>query len=440
MATICSICCENYNNTSRKIVRCPYCEHESCTSCVKRFILESTSEPHCMTCRHEWSIDFIDESLNKMFRITSLKKHREQILFEKEVALLPTTQIIVERRRRCDEIKQQCADLAGKKLEIDKEIQKLNRTYYDLLYKKGPEERREFTKSCPAQDCRGFLSTQWKCGLCGCSVCPDCHEVIQGQKSEHKCDPNTLESVKLISTECRQCPNKTCGTLIYKIDGCDQMFCTSCHIAFSWRTGHIENGPIHNPHYYEWQRQNNGGIAPRVAGDVPHCTILPLYHAFLSLIRKHYTLAEVKKLSDLHRFLNHVHYYVMPGYAPAHNEHNSNEDLRIKYLMNEITKDDFKKKLQIREKRKQKNRAIHQVLDVFMAVCIELINKVNHGSTKIELQAEVFDMISRITAYCNDQLKKLSRRFDCMVNIIDDTKLEMNKYRYKASDDGSFVL
>ena len=27
-------------------------------------------------------------------------------------------------------------------------------------------ERKAFIKRCPADDCRGFLSSQWKCGLC----------------------------------------------------------------------------------------------------------------------------------------------------------------------------------------------------------------------------------------------------------------------------------
>jgi hypothetical protein len=45
------------------------------------------------------------------------------------------------------------------------------------------------------------------------------------------------------------------------------MWCTQCHTGFSWRRGTIENR-VHNPHYYEWQRQNGGGRAPRNVGDL----------------------------------------------------------------------------------------------------------------------------------------------------------------------------
>ena len=40
--------------------------------------------------------------------------------------------------------------------------------------KKDDEKKNEFIRPCPHPDCRGFLSTQLKCGLCekyGCSSC-----------------------------------------------------------------------------------------------------------------------------------------------------------------------------------------------------------------------------------------------------------------------------
>ena len=115
------------------------------------------------------------------------------------------------------------------------------------------------------------MSSQWKWGICKKFGCHKCHEVIGMKKDDpHECDEDTVKTVAAIKTDTRPCPK--CHCPIYKISGCDQMWCTQCQTPFSWRTGRIVNGTIHNPHYHHWMRQNGGGIqqpGARLCGGLP---------------------------------------------------------------------------------------------------------------------------------------------------------------------------
>ena len=77
-------------------------------------------------------------------------------------------------------------------------------------------EKRAFVKACPVTDCRGFLSTHWKCGICDVKVCNKCHDPMVIEP--HVCDADKVASVKLISAESKPCPK--CGTAISRTFGC----------------------------------------------------------------------------------------------------------------------------------------------------------------------------------------------------------------------------
>ena len=84
----------------------------------------------------------------------------------------------------------------------------------------------------------------------------------------------------MLRKETKNCP--VCAATIYKISGCYQMFCTQCKIAFSWKTGEIEKGVIHNPHFYQYQREAGQNI--RNPQEVP-CGGIPEYYTFRLRVR-----------------------------------------------------------------------------------------------------------------------------------------------------------
>ena len=97
MDTCCSVCCNKFNKTINKKVTCPFCQFESCKTCLQKYILSIFDNPHCMNCKNEIDREFIDSSCTNRFRNIDYKTHLENILFEKEKARMPETQPEVER-------------------------------------------------------------------------------------------------------------------------------------------------------------------------------------------------------------------------------------------------------------------------------------------------------------------------------------------------------
>ena len=75
-------------------------------------------------------------------------------------------------------------------------------------------------------------------------------------KKEHICKEEDVESVKEIRKHSQQCPS--CKIRIFRISGCDTMWCTNCNTGFNWRTGIIIQNvrELHNPHYAEFVSKN----------------------------------------------------------------------------------------------------------------------------------------------------------------------------------------
>lgn len=77
-------------------------------------------------------------------------------------------------------------------------------------------------------------------------------------KKAHKCKQEDVDSVKEIRQHSRACPN--CKARIFRISGCDTMWCTRCNTGFNWRTGLVikDARDLHNPHYIDFVRHNPG--------------------------------------------------------------------------------------------------------------------------------------------------------------------------------------
>lgn len=423
----CPICVEPYNKVANTEIECHYCNKSACRRCIQTFLTNSTNDPHCMHCSRGWEREFIDDNLTMAYRMNDYKKHRENILLDREVALMPATQHFAEAIRSAEKMENellppldvQLKDLYLRQDEIKKEIQRIYIIRSEILYQtrllrtgQGDKAKVEvnFVRKCPDGDCRGFLSTAWKCGLCSKWACPDCHEIKgETRDTEHTCNPDNVATAKLLAKDSRPCPG--CGTVITKIEGCDQMWCSQCHCAFSWRTGRKETGVVHNPHFYEWQRKQNGGVAPRVAGDVP-CGGIPNYHEVRGRLAG-FLAKEIEYSLNFHRILQHVQHVELNRYHAVFNQQD-NQDMRVNYLLGRLSAEDLKVEVQKREKKREKERAIRRAMEVLVQAGIDILRRMMAEADATKKRA-ILSEIDSLRIYVNELLAKVNDRMKLSV-------------------------
>lgn len=443
MSTTCAVCCDSFNKSNRAHVKCPYCEFDACATCHERYICETPEDAHCMSCRKGWTRETLVDNFTQKFVSKKYKERREELLFEREKSLMPATQPFVEIEKEIRSLNPTIARLrdsierAGVKynnihglnlgvlaveqgLESEfrasifrrgmaiEQLKLIHNLNDDLTYVEWTQEqlirhlhgghveneRRLFVRACPYTDCKGFLSTAWKCGLCENWTCPRCHEVKGPDKdAEHTCDPGNVATAELLAKDSRNCPK--CAAMIFKINGCDQMYCTQCHTAFSWRTGRVESGTIHNPHYYEYMRTHGGGL-PRARGDVP-CGGFPTWGQVAR-----YTTDTL--VSNAHMLWGHLQ-WILPRYEV--NIREDNRDLRIKFMIGDFTNEEFKKRIQQREKARQRKTDIRNVVEMLRAILVDLFQDYVQTRDFYVLQGSLIGL----RQHYNDTLDRVSRNY-----------------------------
>ena len=408
---ICSICCETINISNRKDIKCLYCNYVACRECVAQFLLVNINEPNCMNCKKVWNREFLFNNFTKTFINNDYRDYRQQLLLDKEKALLPATQIIVEAMNNKEKLQKSLdeylIEVSRKKQEFYDEIKFNEAIINGSTYNK---QKKVFIKKCGVENCRGFLSEQWKCGICDTTTCNKCLELLnQEQDQEHVCKEENIESAKLISKDSKPCPK--CAALIFKIDGCNQMWCVVCHTAFSWATGQIETSRIHNPHYYEMLRNMSAnGEIPREPENICNDanTGMPDNHQIQRLLRSKINDLEYntfsKQILSITRQIFHILYDHPNTFQEKYDK--SKRELRIKYLMNNITEEEWKKELQRKEKKYEKTLNTYQVIKTLDIIGGDIVRSIPTKNINT-----IYDDFEKLRHYINDGLYKVGTQY-----------------------------
>ena len=417
----CNICAEKIS----KSVECGFCHFTACRTCCETYIL-TTEEPKCMSpeCAKPWSRTFLTTNFTQSFLQKKYKEHKENLFFEKELALLPATQVVVERlvekkrleaerthyqqqRRNVTEIydcrystinnmnaslnRDRTASImtSEERRVIENMIQRMQKDnkpmkrelrrltniieehnfWLENVVNGVHTSKKRFLRRCgDGESCRGFIDESWQCGTCTKTTCKECHRIQTPDDPNHTCDSNDVATAKLLEQDSKSCPK--CATLIFKIDGCDQMWCTMCHTAFSWRTGIMETR-IHNPHYFEWVRLH-GEAQPRNPNDI-ECgreldgrLLAEIYQLMRSQDQEYHN-----KIVVIIGTAIHIQQVEMPKYQVE--QVLNNEKLRVQYMKKQIDEPTFKKLVQREQIRFEKKREIHQILYMYFQCITDIM-------------------------------------------------------------------
>lgn len=327
----CSICVNKFNKSTCKQVSCPQCESVACASCYTTFLCERPSEPCCMFCKHAWSDDVLFSRFTKKFVKETLVKHIAENMFKTEVATELGRPDVVQGAELC-----RATGVCPTKLKT-------------LGLKSSDQKKNVRMYPCPS--CTGFVnSATMRCIKCDGEMCSACH---MAKPDAHKCKAEDVETVEVLKRDTKPCPK--CHIPIHKIDGCDQMWCIECHTAFSWRTLAIETGRVHNPHYNQFMRER--GEAPRNPQDIP-CGGVPEYFYYHGLSHMHYRFFD-NMLRDIHEMRST---HAINGSIAYFQKRMDDLDLKttarqIKYVLGQISEDEYKKELISRYNDQRKLRA-----------------------------------------------------------------------------------
>ena len=508
----CSICSNKYNNTFRKELKCPFCPWICCNMCCRSYIL-SKANPQCMECKTVWTDDFLFSVFPKSWVDNELRHHLDDVVVQQEKSLFPLAVEHIEKNKmenerrqlqflrnrlesKLDRINQMIIkldnsikinkpgdkdhnhrkyfndkiDLQEKIIEqkqVEEEYNQVLLLETELSDKLGKTIITRFRRPCPDFNCKGYIDlskndkeselnncNNLECGICNKKFCGRCREVINTNYS-HSCDESIIKTLKLLDKDTKPCPS--CKVLVFKIDGCNQMFCTNCHSAFNWETGEIETGRIHNPHYFDYLKSNNNtnnnnnnnNNNNTIVNDCGRVVEFDVSN-IVSLISKRYLLTEEdmkneengmisfidpnslkKYIYSLYRIIGHLRTVEMPELKNPIVRHLNS---RVEFILNNIDEKKWKEEISLEERLYKKKFMWIQIVEMLVTVLNDLMNKfLNDESVfnfvEIDEQTNLFNMVPDVMIEVNNIRKyfnEISRKYSLRFNL--------NNYKFLTSD------
>jgi hypothetical protein len=119
-------------------------------------------------------------------------------------------------------------------------------------------------------------------------------------------------------------------------------------------------------------------------------------------------------MAKLFHSATHINQVIIPRYPVNNYRQHRNEDLRVLYMRNQITEEDFKRIIQRDEKKYEKNREIHNILDLLKTAITDIILRFIEHLEKCEpgkWEDKILNEIEPIVNYANECLFDISKTY-----------------------------
>jgi hypothetical protein len=317
-------------------------------------------------------------------------------------------------KQEIEDGKKQQEELKNKQVLVMARRNEINDRYEELRWNRtATNERYSFKHKCPKEDCNGMLNSKFECVVCSNKACKDCYILLpENEEEKHTCKTEDKETFKMLCSKTKPCPN--CHTLIFKIEGCNQMFCTQCHTPFSWTTGRIITGEFfHNPHYFDFI--NNGGSSAEVFGQQQevnndNCDRRNIrWEAFRE---KYKNLALKRDLDCIGYLIRKLRHAKDDKRDYEYNIVDANAHSRYRFIKNRITEKRYLQLLANNERKMEKYAIYHDLLDILGNQGEQIIFKYydDVSLSLYNMKKEFEDLYG----YIDTAFEKVSKDFKCV--------------------------
>jgi hypothetical protein len=376
-----------------------------------------------------------------------------EILLQNEIAKLADSMAAADKERQITQINTEQSDnykqiqnLLRHITTIEEQQLTLSTRIYKIRHE-TPADSAHFIMQCRSNDCRGFIGEDYSCSICANSFCKDCLEAVDdGGEGKHACNEDDVKSAEFIRSDTKGCPK--CGVRIHKIDGCAQIWCTNCQVAFDYESGQIESINIHNPHFNQWMAQQLDGAPPRDPEDIV-CGGLVNWRIFRKSVLKALRLLAISRgetfdilsqagearnimtldndMRNVYKSIAHVNNDLLYDARTTVRSQSNNEDLRVHYILKQISQDEMSTAVYKRKREVDFSTDLMHVYETISAVGVEMINDLhmhyldsnlsNENSTITKFENYAIYCSNKVTEYynfveaINSQLKMISATY-----------------------------